>query len=316
VSEADRPVTIVTQTRVRAGGDADFARWQDEMGRVAAAQPGFRGQTVLPPSPPEQADWVILQRFASAADAKAWLNSADRVRRVDEIAPLLLGRDDVHLMPEGESGGAPAPVSIVISTRIRAGKEEAYRSWERRIGALQAKAPGFQGYRFEPPIPGVQEAWLSILRFDSDAHLQAWLASPERQRMLAEAEPLTEGFHARTVRTGFDQWFPGGKDGARPAAAWKMNMLVLLLLYPVVFLFGLAVQGPLLLGAAGLPFAAALFIGNVVSVVLLNYLVPWTSRGFEWWLRPARVPLLINVAGAAALVLLYGLMITVFLRLG
>jgi antibiotic biosynthesis monooxygenase (ABM) superfamily enzyme len=316
VSEAGRPVTIVTQTRVRAGGDAAFARWQDEMGRVVAAQPGFRGQTVLPPSPPEQADWVILQRFSSAADAKAWLNAPDRLRRVDEIAPLLLGRDDVHLVPEGEAPGAPAPVSIVISTRIRAGQEEDYRRWERRMAALQAKAPGFQGYRFEPPIPGVQEVWLSILRFDSDAHLQAWLASPERQRMLAEAEPLTEGFHARTVRTGFDQWFPGGQDDASKPAAWKQNMLVLLLLYPVVFLFGLLVHGPLLIGAAGLPFAVALFIGNVVSVLLLSYLVPWAGRGFGWWLRPRRLAMATDLAGAAAVIALYGMLIMVFLRLG
>ena len=64
-------------------------------------------------------------------------------------------------------------------------------------------------------------------------------------------------------------------------------MLVLLLLYPVVFLFGILVQTPLLIGRAGLPFAIALFIGNVVSVVLLNYLVPWTSARFSWWLQPA-----------------------------
>jgi len=39
------------------------------------------------------------------------------------------------------------------------------------------------------------------------------------------------------VRTGFDQWFKVA-DGAPPPAAWKMNMLVLMNLYPVVFVFG------------------------------------------------------------------------------
>ena len=69
------------------------------------------------------------------------------------------------------------------------------------------------------------------------------------------------------MRTGFDQWFPVAAAGTAPPAAWKQNMLVLLLLYPVVFLFGLLVQTPLLTGRAGLPFAVALFIGNVVSVL-------------------------------------------------
>jgi len=56
-------------------------------------------------------------------------------------------------------------------------------------------------------------------------------------------------------------------------AIWKQNMLVLLLLYPVVFLFGYFVQAPYLTGRAAY-VRDRLFIGNVVSVLILNYLVP------------------------------------------
>jgi len=42
------------------------------------------------------------------------------------------------------------------------------------------------------------------------------------------------------------------------------------------------VQTPLLMGKGGLPVWLALFIGNVVSVLLLNWLVLWTSRGSLW----------------------------------
>ena len=87
--------------------------------------------------------------------------------------------------------------------------------------------------------------------------------SPERHRLIKEAEELTEDVHARIVRSGFSQWFP---DAHAQAPAWKMNMIVLLLLYPVVFLFGLLVQTPLLMRGIGLPFWLALFIGNVASV--------------------------------------------------
>ncbi len=79
---------------------------------------------------------------------------------------MLVGRDDVHLVEDSASGVLPAPVSAVISTRIKPGQERAYREWERKIAAAQARAAGFQGYRFEPPVPGVQEDWLTILRFD------------------------------------------------------------------------------------------------------------------------------------------------------
>jgi antibiotic biosynthesis monooxygenase (ABM) superfamily enzyme len=113
--------------------------------------------------------------------------------------------------------------------------------------------------------------------------------SPERRKLLEASAPLVEEFHARVVRTGFEQWFPGADPVAAPAV-WKQNTIVLLLLYPVVFLFGLWVQTPLLIGRIGLPFWFALFIGNVISVVLVNWLVPWTSRGFGWWLSPLRDP--------------------------
>ena len=92
-------------------------------------------------------------------------------------------------------------------------------------------------------------------------------------------------------------------------------MLILLMLYPVVFLFGTLVQTPLLSGKAGLSFPIALFIGNVVSVVLLNWLVPWSSIRFRWWLRPAgshrRVA---EIAGTLLILALYAAMLVAFLR--
>ena len=101
--------------------------------------------------------------------------------------------------------------------------------------------------------------------------------------------------------------------GEPAPAAWKQNMIVVLLLYPVVFLFGAFVQTPLLSTRAGLPFAIALFIGNVASVLILNYLVPWTSHRFTWWLQPAGAKARrIEVAGTALVVALYGLLLLAF----
>jgi hypothetical protein len=53
-----------------------------------------------------------------------------------------------------------------------------------------------------------------------------------------------------------------------------------------------------------------------VSVLLLNYLVPWTSTRFSWWLQPRGAsPGRIAVAGTVLVVALYGLMILAFWRL-
>jgi antibiotic biosynthesis monooxygenase (ABM) superfamily enzyme len=311
----DSGVTLVTQTRVREGVAEEFRRWQSEISGAAAEFPGFITQSVLPPNPPLQTDWVIQQRFTSVEAASAWLRSERRMRLLGVAQPMLAGPDDVHLVRDSVVGARPAPVSAVISSRVKPGQDAAFRAWEQRIATAQAQSPGFQGYRFEPPIPGVQEDWLAILRFDTEKNLQAWLDSPERQKLLEEATPFLDEFHARVVRTGFEQWFPVA-DGTSPPAAWKQNMIVLLLLYPVVFLFGLWVQTPILMGKAGLPFWLALFIGNVVSVLLLNWLVPWVSNGFAWWLAPARGGgRWMSLAGATLIALLYAVLLLLFSKL-
>jgi antibiotic biosynthesis monooxygenase (ABM) superfamily enzyme len=61
-------------------------------------------------------------------------------------------------------------------------------------------------------------------------------------------------------------------------------------------------------------FAVSLFLGNIVSVGLTGFLVPWVANRFGWWLRPApgRNALQVHLLGAAAILVLYALMVGVF----
>jgi antibiotic biosynthesis monooxygenase (ABM) superfamily enzyme len=307
------PVTIVTQTCVRESSAAAFAAWQEETGRLIGRMSGFLEQKVMPPSPPLQVDWVILQRFANAESARHWLKSPDRQQRIAGVAPLLVGRDDVHIVTD-DAGVRPSPVSTVISTRVKPIKVAEYRLWERKIAAAQARAAGFQGYRFESPVPGVQEDFVAILRFDTEANLQKWLESPERQKLIDEAAPLVEEFHSRVVRSGFEHWFADNPATAWPGpAAWKMNMLVLLLLYPIVFLFGLYVGAPLLGDRLGLSSAVSLFLGNIVSVSLTGFLSPRIALRLGWWLQPPPAVATRNsFIGAAIMIVSYAIVVLAF----
>jgi antibiotic biosynthesis monooxygenase (ABM) superfamily enzyme len=308
------PVTVITQTRVRADGTAYFGRWQQQVTDVVARYPGFLDHQVIPPNPPTQIDWVIIQKFASADAARTWLQSDDRLRLVETARPMLVGHDDIHLIEDDNAGQPPAAVSAVISMRIAPGQEETYRAWGQRIAAAQAKFPGFQGFKINPPIPGLQDDWVTILTFDTQPHLDAWLTSPARRKLLAEAAAFTTESHYRTVRSGFAQWFRV-QGGAPQPPAWKQNMLVLLALYPVVFLFGFFVQNPLLRDRAGFPFWLSLFVANATGVVILNRLVPWVSRRFGWWLTPtAPDPTRVTLTGAALVALLYALWLLAFSR--
>jgi uncharacterized protein len=311
------PVTLVTQTRVAPGHEQEFAAWQHQVNDTLSHFPGFLDHAIIPPNPPVQVDWVISQRFTSADAARAWLQSDQRLQLLNTIQPLLVGQDDVHIFADDRGPKLAAPVTAVISMRVKPGQEAAYQDWQRRIAAVEATFPGFSGYRLEPPVPGVQDDWTSMVRFDSDAHLDAWLNSPERQRLLEETPLFGVEYHTRKMVTGFDSWFTGGQQaGAAPPASWKQNMIVLLVLYPTVFLFGFLIGNPVLM-RQGLPFWLVLFIGNAVSTVLLGYyFVPWMSRALSWWLYPAAASApRANWAGTALVVGLYALCLLAFSQL-
>ncbi len=307
-------VAIVIQTRVAPGHDEEFVRWQEQVNNAIAQFPGYLDHTVIPPNPPVQVDWVIVQRFESAETARAWLQSEQRLRLLNAIQRLLVGQDDVHLVADGSGPKLAAPVTVVISMRVKPGQEAAFQEWQRRIAAAEATFEGFSGYRLEPPVPGVQDDWTTMLRFDSDAHLDAWLNSDQRQRLIEETPRFSNEFHTRKMRTGFDSWFTSGKGAtAKSPPSWKQNMIVLLTLYPTVFLFGFFVQTPLLVGR-GMPFWLALFLANAISTGLLGWLfVPWASRVLDWWLNPtpAAAPR-VNWAGIGLIVALYGLCLLMF----
>ena len=109
------------------------------------------------------------------------------------------------------------------------------------------------------------------------------------------------------MRNELDAWFNVGGAGAS-APAWKRNMLVLLVLYPVVFLTATWVQDPLLVGN-GLPFWLALFVANIISVVALGWLlVPGADKLFGWWLYPSgRSRRMATLVGTVVVITLYGL---------
>ena len=64
--DAPKPVTVITQSRVLPERSADFIAWQQQLDDAVAKAPGFIDSKKIPPSPPGQLDWVIVQRFQSS----------------------------------------------------------------------------------------------------------------------------------------------------------------------------------------------------------------------------------------------------------
>lgn len=301
---AAQPVALVEHRRISDEGFGAFSTWQARVVERLRSWPGFLGQEVVPPAPPAHVDWTIVHRFASTEAARAWLASEERARLLDEIGRYFVGQEDVHLLPD--AGSRPQiSASAMISFVVSPGEEAAFIKWQDRLQAAEAKFPGFRRHRLERPVPGVHDDWLIVLNFDTEANLTAWLESAERRALLEEGGRFGRDISVRRSNYGFDFWFP-----VPPSAPpdhhriFKSNLLILVVLYPIAFAWTHFIGTPLIT-SRGVPFWLSLFIGNLVTTQILGWwLAPMIFRLFRWWV-PAGVGLGRQLAGYAAILVLY-----------
>ena len=87
------------------------------------------------------------------------------------------------------------PVTVLVSRRVRQGRG---REFEQLMAGMQAAAAGFPGHMggfLMPPEPPEQACYRVLFAFDTDAHLQAWTQSPERQPFPEERSRQGQTLH-------------------------------------------------------------------------------------------------------------------------
>ncbi|MEO7276876.1 MAG: antibiotic biosynthesis monooxygenase [Sphingomicrobium sp.] len=203
-----------------------------------------------------------------------------------------------------ESGGKDAVVEVIV-TRVKPGKEDAYRDWEARVQKAQAKYPGFLGSFVQPPMAG-ELGWTTLMRFRNEQDLDGWLKSDDRAALLREAEPLVDYAHLQRVDTSFPGWFSADPNTGKGPPNWKAAMLVLLGLFPIVMLEARFLSPQL----SGLNSSLSMFIGNVISVALTTWAtMPLFIKAFKWWLFPApgESKATVELAGTATIAILFAM---------
>ena len=228
--------TAVTAVQVRQGEEGAFTGWLTELNRAISTFPGYVSAVMIPPVPPLQSDWVMVQRFQTIEELRAWLDSDARRSLLDESASLLVDEGTTNVIQGSNTKLSPQDmVTEIITVSVKPGMEEAYRDWVDRIRLVEVKFPGYQGLQLQLPIPGLQENWVSLLRFDTAEHLNAWLESDARRDPLREVEPFIDK-REQQVATAFSGWFTFSDAPGQAPSSWKQSMIVLLTLYPIVML--------------------------------------------------------------------------------
>ncbi len=309
-TETPNVATAVTAVQVRQGEEGAFTGWLTELNKTISTFPGYVSAVVIPPVPPLQSDWVMVQRFQTIEQLRAWLDSDARRSLLDKSASLLVDEGTTNVIQGTNTELSPHDmVTEIITVSVKPGMEEAYRDWVDRVRQVEARFPGYQGLQLQPPIPGLQDNWVSLLRFDTSEHLNAWLESDARRAALQEVAPFIDK-REQQIATSFSGWFTFGDVTDEVPPNWKQSMIVLLMLYPIVML-ELLFLNPLL---NSLGIAEATFIGNLLSVAALGWLlVPPANRVLDWWLRPMpNGPRWVTAVGVALIIGLYALSVVVF----
>lgn len=282
-TETPNVATAVTAVQVRRGEEGAFVGWLTRLNRTIATFSGYVSAVVIPPAPPLQSDWVMVQRFQTIEHLRAWLASDDRRSLMEEGVTLLVDEGTTNVIQGTDSELSPQDmVTEIITVSVKPGMEEAYRDWIDRIRQMESRFPGYQGLQVQPPIPGLQDNWVSLLRFDTSEHMNAWLESDARHAALREVESFIDK-REQQVAASFSGWFTFPDAPGRVPSSWKQSMIVLLTLFPVVMLERLFLS-PLL---ESLNVAVATFIGNLLTVSATGFLlIPLAVRVFGWWLLP------------------------------
>jgi antibiotic biosynthesis monooxygenase (ABM) superfamily enzyme len=171
------------------------------------------------------------------------------------------------------------PVTVTVARRVAVGREREFEQWYDDIIGAACRFPGFLGSGVLRPRTAGQD-WHVVYRFADPASLESWESSPERAGWLRRAEDLAEETRVARV-SGLETWFalPGRTAPAPPR--WKMALVTLGAIVPLVLLMNLTVL-PLL---SGWPLVARTLVFSGTLTGLMTWVVmPRMTRLFRRFL--------------------------------
>jgi uncharacterized protein len=173
------------------------------------------------------------------------------------------------------------PVTVVVSRKVKQGREPEYEEWIRRVTEVALKYEGHLGMNvFKPTRAG--DPYVLVYKFDSGVNLDRWIKSQDRLEMVKRAEELAEESHVEQT-SGLESWFRlPGSTAVLPPPKWKMALVTGTLVYVMAQIIGPAVHYPL---DGILPAPVTALITTAIMVSLLTWVVmPRVTKLLAKWL--------------------------------
>lgn len=170
------------------------------------------------------------------------------------------------------------PLTVVVTWRVRKGREKEFEAWRHEIADAALKFPGHMGVNVILPS-GAEREYVVIFRFDTYENLRAWQESNIRRQLLKKAEPFRESEPSYRLESGLEYWF--APPGPASPPRWKMALVTVLGVWPASMLMPWLLN-PLIIG---LPlFLQALLVAGGIVILLTWMIMPVLVRILKRWL--------------------------------
>jgi uncharacterized protein len=192
---------------------------------------------------------------------------------------------DAFCTPEDLSG-SDTTVTKVVDRIPREGMAAQLEQAIKNLIAVATRFPGHLGVTVTRPALPAQPGFRMVYRFDTCEHLRAWEESAEQARLVSAANRYTQGNPRYDILTGLEAWFTlPAQPGLRPPDRLKMTVVSWIGIFPLVFLYGVAVNWML---PPVTPGIVKVFAVTVLVVPTMSYVVgPRLTKLLKNWLYPA-----------------------------
>ena len=183
-------------------------------------------------------------------------------------------------------GPKSEPVTTIFARIVKTYRIQDFEGWLKGINEVVRQFDGYLGMDVIRPGDYDRPEYVTILRFENYDDIKQWQESPDRSEWIEKSNDLTVGDPYLQEAHGLESWFPlpDRQTAVLPPVKYKMAVLTVAAIYPLILLVGTAVT----LLPQGLPSLIATLITVIVVGTSMTYFVMlWITRLFRFWLFPS-----------------------------
>jgi uncharacterized protein len=204
---------------------------------------------------------------------------------VIDKSPRPIARKQRITMSKDTKSYAYPGATAVITHRVREDKRAEYEEWIDEIAPVSKAAPGHLDWHIVRPIPGLTETYTIILRFDNANHLEQWLTSPTRTRLIDKVRPLLVTGDDFFISSGLDFWFTPQGAKAQVPVRWKQFLVTWSAIFPLVlFVPQLLVPALRRIGVPDNHVLLTLFVSATLVFLMIYIVMPNYTKLVKRWL--------------------------------